>query len=76
MQIRPFRRHQRLGSIGQYEGQPPLAATVTPSEDLEDRSLERMVGSNDGYLSRVSVEMTAEVGSLSSGPSTRSRTLS
>jgi hypothetical protein len=51
-----------------HEGQPSLAAAVTPSEDLEDRSFERMVGPNDGYLGRVSVEMTAVVGSLSGGP--------
>jgi hypothetical protein len=71
VQIRPHGRHERAGSIRQYQRQVQLAAAVNPAEHFERRPLKRVARSNDGYLIGIAIEMMAVVGSLSSGLSIR-----
>jgi hypothetical protein len=47
-----------------------LAASMTPAEYIERRSLKGMTRTDNGYLVGIAIEMMAAVvGSLSSGPS-------
>jgi hypothetical protein len=76
-QVGPSGRYQRTRSIGQYQRQMKLAASMAPAEDIERRSLKGMTWPNDGYLIGIAIEMMAVVvGSLSSGLLTISITAS
>jgi hypothetical protein len=70
-QVSPCGGYQCTGSIGQYQRQMKLAASVAPPEYIERRSLKGMARPNDGYLIGIAIQMMAAVvGSLSNGLST------
>jgi hypothetical protein len=67
LQIGPGRGNQRARAVGKYQCQQQLAAPMHPSQQFQRFSFIRMARTNDGYLRGITVEMTAVVGSLSSG---------
>jgi hypothetical protein len=76
-QVGPRGRYQGTGAIGQYQREMELAAPMAPTKYFKRRSREGMARPNDGYLIGIAVKMMAVVvGSLSSGRSTTSRTIS
>jgi len=72
VQVRPGGWNQRARSIGQYQRQMKLAASMSPAKHIQRPPLEGMALTNDGYLVGISGEVVV-MGSLSSGSSTRSR---
>jgi hypothetical protein len=69
--IRPIRGHERARAVTQHEDEQQSAPSMTPPEQRQRLSLQRMTRANDGDLLGITVQVVA-MGSVSCCPSRQS----